>query len=337
MKVLVYFNPGPKNDCFQGTRLRKNIKAALELNKVSWVESPLALPDVAHFLSPDDENKANDLKEDGVKIVVSALYAEEDPFSRFLSVNSDGDYFLRPKAERMIQMADLVLVPSLSGKNALLRCGINNPNVKVLSPGVNLARFENSDPVEYAVFSKYMRRDINDKFVICIGDYEDNEAVQSFAEIASLVPERNFDFFGSGRRGRLGMGALKKLNKNAPPNAHYHDLVEDDVYRSGVMSSSVYLALARKPTSLGSLEAMAAKTQIIVYGKPLKGEILVDKKNCYAYASVERTAKAIQSYCENKLPPTIIEAYKEAKAASLSLVGKKLKAYYESVLMDSEE
>jgi|LAHS01.1.fsa_nt_gb glycosyltransferase involved in cell wall biosynthesis len=337
MKVLVYFNPGAKNDLFEGTRMRKNIKAALELNSVSWVESVFALPDIVHLFSPEDEAKAHDAKEDGLKVVVSALYAEEDPACRYFNRDSTGAISLKPKALRLLSLADLILVPTMGAQNALYQCGVSNPNIKILTPGVNLARFEKDDPIETSIFPSYMRRSPTLPYVISVGDFEDTRLLDNFQAIAEACPKVDFYFFGSRGKGVLKEGLIKKYNRESSKNAHYSDAVEDDVYRSGMMGASVFLSFASHPSSLVSLEALASKSQIICYGRLTAGEVLIDKKNCYAYPSIEKTAKAIDKYCLGQLSPTIIEGYRNAKAASLLLVGKQLKAYYESILKDPEE
>ena len=60
MKVFIYYQPPKGHDVYEGTRLRKTLKGACELADVTWVDNFLALPDIVHFLSPDDESKAND-------------------------------------------------------------------------------------------------------------------------------------------------------------------------------------------------------------------------------------------------------------------------------------
>jgi hypothetical protein len=336
MKILVYYNPGPKNDVFEGTRLRKNLKGALELTDIGWVESIFALPDIAHFISPSDEAKAHDSKFDGVKLVVSALYGENDPYDRFLDRDDDGFYSLSPKAERMLEAADLILVPSSAERDLLVQCGLQNPHIGALTPGVNLARFEKSDPIELGVFSRYFRFPPTTKFALTIGDFEDKETVAELSAIAAAEPSLRFFFFGLPTLGDDLL--LKKLNREAPKNLRFSPIVEDDVFRSGMMCASSYLAFASaRFDALVALEAMASKTQILYVGKPVEGEILLDKKNCLAFLTPDKAAKGFESYCSGKLASTIIEGYRTAKANSLLETGKRLKAYYESVLKDSEE
>lgn len=338
MKALVYFNPGPKNDCFQATRLRKNIKGCLELNNITWVESLFALPDLLHVISPEDEAKVHDAKADGLKVVVSALYCESDPFARYFQKDADGYFVIKPKAERMLEAADLVFVPSISAKNALYQVGIKNPHIRVLSPGVNLSRFEKSDPVEAQVVYRYLRFAENEKYVLAIGDYDNNEELTQFAQIAALVPLVRFFFVGLAKKGRVNDALLKKLNRDAPKNCRFLDVLEDDVFRSAMMNALVYLSFQNFQTdTLVALEAMASRCQILCLGRPLAGEAIEEKKNAYCFANVEKLAKGIESYCSGKLQPTIIEGYRKAKSCSLAKVGAELKADYESLFRDSEE
>jgi 1,2-diacylglycerol-3-alpha-glucose alpha-1,2-glucosyltransferase len=337
MRVLVYFQPNEKLDVFEGMRLRKNIKGALELSGVNWVESIFALPDIVHFVSPDDENKAHDAALDGEKVVVSALYSENDPSARYLERDSKGDFVLRSKAIRMLSFSDLILVPSPSARDFLRANGIVG-RTEILPAGVNLSRFEKNDPVEVGVFYRYFSFKENEKFVLVVGDYDDPLCVERFLRIASLVPEVRFVFLGMAAHGRVSARRVRSLGKRAPANVRFSDLVQDDVYRSAMMNATIYLSFeSSHPDFLTVLEAMAAKTQVMSLAELKQGNLLIDKENAYCYANEERLAKAIQSYCQGKLNPTIIEAYRTAKAASLRENGAKLKAYYESLLKDVTE
>ena len=337
MKALVYFNPGTKANSFAAARLRKNIKGSLELAGVVWVESLFALPDLLHLLSPEDEAKMHDAKLDGLKVVVSALYTEFDPAARFFQKDADGFYSLRGKAERLLEGADLILVPSEGAKETLVQAGIKNPHFAILPAGVNMARFEKGDPVETGVVYRYLRFPEGEKFVFSVGDYEDIEILEKFDAVAKACPSIRF-FFAGTRRGITSDAAVKKLNKNASPNCRYLDLLEDDVFRSAMINATVYLSFpSPKSDQILALEAMASKTQIIALGQPFAGDVIEEKKNAYCYASPEKVAKAIENYCAGKLAPTIIEGYRKAKSCSLAKVGQQLKAIYESVMKGSEE
>ena len=128
MKVLVYFQPNRKYDNFEGTRMRKTIKGALETINVQYTSNLYDQCDVAHFMSPDDENKLSLVAERGVPTIVSALFGEDDPSTRFLTNKSkDGKRIrhLRNRALRMLNKATLVIVPTESAKQFLIEEGIN--------------------------------------------------------------------------------------------------------------------------------------------------------------------------------------------------------------------
>lgn len=335
MKVLVYYNPGVKNDVFEGTRLRKNIKGALELNDVEWVENIFALPDIVHFLSPLDEAKANDAKTDGLKVVVSALYCESDPYARFLIRNSDGKFSLPARSLRILETADLILVPSSRAKAALEEWHLPHQKIKIVTPGVNSDRFEESDPVETTVFNRYFRFASDKKYVLTVGDYDDEKTLKSLKIIAKADPDIRFFFLGPAK-GHEGL--VKRLRHEASPNLFFSGLIEDDVFRSGMMRASVFLAFATQINSpLIYLEAMASKSQIVYVGSLPKDDLLIDKKNCLMALTPEKAAKIIESYCLDGKSSTIIEGHRTAKAGSLLRLGKNLKRYYESLLQNSEE
>ena len=51
MKAFVHFQVNPKNDDFEGARLRKTIKSALEMNNIPYTDTLMDDFDVAHFMS----------------------------------------------------------------------------------------------------------------------------------------------------------------------------------------------------------------------------------------------------------------------------------------------
>ena len=171
MKVLVYFQPSPKHDYFEGARMRKTIKGALEIVDSKYTSNVYDDYDVAHFMSPDDENKLNIAIERGVPIVISALFGEADPSTRFLNYKSkDGKRIttIKPKALRMLNKADLVLVPCKSGKEFLVENGVTT-KIEVCVPGINLSRFNFSREDEKELFYRYFREDKNKKLVFALG------------------------------------------------------------------------------------------------------------------------------------------------------------------------
>ena len=89
MKILVSFNPGKKSENFEGVRLRKCIKGALEVADVPYTIYVGDNFDVAHFISPKEENKIDTIVANGIPVVVSALYCESDPAASWLEYKTN--------------------------------------------------------------------------------------------------------------------------------------------------------------------------------------------------------------------------------------------------------
>jgi hypothetical protein len=332
MKSLIYFKPSSSSAAFEGVRLRKNLKGALELSSVPWVDSIYASPEIVHLISPDDENLVKSYKDEGAKIVVSAFYSENDPDARFLEKNSEGGFGLRKIAFKLLSESDLVLVPNVYCEDFVRAQGLKC-RMEVLSAGVNLARFEGADPDEKNIFYHYFRIPLGTPYALSIGDFDDPDVKKSIEQIAFLVPGLKFYFLGVGKRGRYRSEAIAKMNKTTPSNLIYSDLVEDDVYRSAIINAKACILFdGSHPDNISALEAMAARIQIFALGKVTFPDLVVDKSNAYSFLEASELAKSLQSYCLGKLKSTIIEGYKTAQANSLIITGEKLKAYYESLL-----
>ncbi len=336
MKVLVRFDPGVRNDIFEGTRLRKSIKGGLELNNIKWVESIFAEPDICHFLSPIDEPKAHEAKADGYPVVVSALYAESDPYCRFLERSPENFYSLPQRSLKMLNEADLVLVPTLSAKNLLFQCGYQNQNIEVLPPGVNLARFEEIDPLEAQIFYRYFKLPRETKYAIAIGDLDDKITIEKAKILAELTPNITFFFFGSTTK--TGDAGLKKLNKQSLANLRFAGITEDDVYRSGISGATCFVEFGETISQpVEELEAMAVNVPIVHVGKTRGSGLLQDGVNCYSPSDVTEAAKIIDSLSTSKDNAIIMQGYKMARENSLSTFGEKLKGLYESLIKKMEE
>ena len=268
MKVLVYFQPSPKHDYFEGARMRKTIKGALEVINTAYTSNILDDYDVAHFMSPDDENKLNIVLERKIPVVVSALFGEADPSTRFLNYKSkDGKRIttIKPKALRMLNKADLILVPCKTGKEFLIANGVNKP-IEVCVPGVNLSRFNFSREDEKELFYRYFREDKNKKLVVALGEYAYNlEGIHAVINAAVKRPDVTFYYVGD-ESFALTNRRSKKIIKNSPKNMHFIGIPTDDIYRSMLLNADVFMLPGYNYSGFISIEeAMAYESLIKEY------------------------------------------------------------------------
>ena len=335
MKTLVYFRPSLKNDNFEGARMRKTIKGALEIVNSKYTSNLYDDYDVAHFMSPDDESKINIALERNVPVVISALFGEDDPTTRFLVHKSkDGKRTnaLKPKALRVLNKANLILVPTESAKEFLVKNGITTP-IEVCLPGVNLSRFNFSREDEKELFYRYFREDKNKKVVLAMGEYSYNmEGIHSLINAALKRPDVAFYYIGCEALSS-SVGKAKKIIRNSPKNMHFINILPDDIYRSLLLNADAFMLPGYNVAGIISVEeAMAAKCQLIVRKSAVFPEFLKNEKTAYIAEFSETLTSLCLDYLDGDIKPTTEEAYRKISQYNLEKYGRQLLHLYQTVI-----
>ena len=335
MKILVSFQPNNRKAVdFEGVRMRKTIKGALEMTGVDYIVSLVDSYDIMHLISADDDSKANDAIEDGTPLIVSALYSEDDRDASYLIYKSkDGKITkkVKPKAVKFLNKASLITVPSLEAKEMLIEAGVTS-EIEILLPGVNISRFDFSRSDEKEIFFRYFRENKSKKLVVAVGEYDNNmDGINAFINAAKKCPDTIFYYFGSEAiPGILQSFKISRLIKKAPSNVKFKGLVPDDVYRSAMMNACIFMLPGYKTTGVVNIfDAMAAKCQIIARDKALFEGILQNGKTAYVAEYSETLTALVVDYLNGKIKPTIDEAYILAVDNSLENFGHKLKWLYQ--------
>ncbi len=329
MKPFIYSNE--KEECaFEGVRLRKNLKGALELAKVSYVSNFFAAPDILHAFSPIKEDVIKEAKENGVKIVTSVFYTPHDPLYAFLEKTKNG-YEISKLSQKTLLSSDMIFVPTPECKQYLLTLGLQEPIV-ILTPGINLSRFDGIDELEKEIFGRYAGLQKEQKYVISSGDYKDIEGLKRLSYLAKIHPNLRFFYFGSNDKGISSYHYRKHLSKLYGGNISFYGLMEDDVYRSAISGALAYLSLGSLPDYLGVLDAMSAKTPVYEITRPIFGNLSINGKTGYVHAEIENLNQCFSLMCQTEENPTIIEAYEFAKSNSLRSLGEELIRNYKTLL-----
>ena len=337
MKVLVYFQPNSKHDNYEGARMRKTIKGALEVIGATYTTNLYDDYDVAHFMSPEDEGKLNIAIERKVPVVVSALFGEDDPTTRFLNhKNKDGKrtVTLKPKALKMLNKATLVLVPCESAKEFLIANGVNRP-IETIVPGVNLARFNFSREDEKELFYRYFREDKNKKLVLAVGEYTNNmDGIHCLINAAKKREDTVFYYIGC--ESFIG-GKAKKIIKSAPKNLHFKMILPDDIYRSMLLNADVFMLPGYNLSGIISIEeAMAANCQLIVRKSAIFPEFLKNEKTAYIAEYSETLTSLCLDYLDEKIKPTTEEAYQMISSYNLENFGQELTKIYQNLVANQK-
>lgn len=336
MKAFVHFQPNPKYDNFEGARLRKTIKSALEVLEFPYTNSLMDDFDVAHFIYMEDESVIEELRERNVPIIVSALYCEDDPCASYIEYkNKDGEriYNVKPKAIKFLNSVDLILVPNKPAKNILVNSGITT-RIEICPTGVNFSRFDFSRDDEKELFYRYFSCEKGKKIALAIGDCsEEIDGLGVISKAAQICKDVNFYYLVKNEHGnKLGWKNRRAIAK-LPHNVVFANLVPDDIYRSALLNTDVYLHPGYKPAGLISIyEAMVAKCQMIVRQQDILEDIMIDQETAYVAAYSETLAGIIKDYFDGKLKPTIDGAYKAVAKNDIKSFGKKIIEAYQELI-----
>ena len=333
MRVLVYFKPKESLDNFEGTRLRKTIKGALEINNIAHTSIEVDHYDVAHFISLNDEARINTCLENHIPVVMSALYCESDPQASFLDYTnkkSKKTIQLSSKGYRVLNKVNLVLAPTEKAKQFLIDSGITTP-IEVVSPGINVSRFNLLRDDEKEIFYRYFQQDKNKKLILAVGSYDNIDGVGAFISCAKKHPECIFYYFTQSQ-GKMNR-ETRKLFKKSPKNCHSAPIPQDDIYRSALINSEIFMYVGYDTAGIVSVfEAMAAQSEIIIRSQPLFDEILVNEDTCHIGQYSETLTAITNDYLDKKIYPTKNNAFKYATSQGLDVVGARLKEIYQKLI-----
>lgn len=326
MRTLIHYSPKKKTDSFEGTRLRKNLKGAMELSGINWLDSFFGSPDICHLIYPD-EASCKEAVDEEVPLVVSALYSEDDKIAAFLKINAKTPTFLS-KAGKIIDKADLVLVPSELEK-AMVLSEYPDKWVEVLSPGVNEIRYlvDDEDEQTANLFYRYVRLPSGSPYFIGVGNSKDETKMESLKLLASKNPSCRF-YYICGDQGE-DRKRLNKLSRKYPGNLTLLPLLGDDIYRSAISKAKAYLEFGDGRFSATTiLEAMASQTPIIAVNG-LDGRSFLYNSKAFAQLNKDWNMSQIEP---KALEKAIIEGRKFARANTIEKIGTKLKELYQEVL-----
>lgn len=332
MKVLVSYQPNKKTPSFEGVRLRKSIKGALEMSHVRYATNSADTFDVAHYVAIEGDSKLNDAIERGVPLIASALCCENDPYASYIDYRSkDGvrTSTLKPKALRFLNKMNLVLAPTEGAKEFLIAGGVKSP-IEICLPGVNLARFDFSREDEKDLFYRYFGEERNHQLVIAMGEYTINmDGINAFINAAKKCPNAIFYYIGCSDAAYRLSFKLKSIIKNAPKNVHFKTTVPEDIYRSALLNASIFMFPSYRMAGIISIEeAMAAKCQLIVRKQAVCTKMLIDGETAYIGEYSETLVDLVKSFLEGNLKPTTEKAYQEISKHTLEDYGKNLISYY---------
>lgn len=330
MKPCIYFEPKIRNDNFEGVRLRKNIKNALEVNNISYSKSIVDTYDIIHFISINDEVKINDALESKIPVIFSALYCESDDCARTLTRSQPSS--LSQKALRVLNKVNCVLVSDAISKKYLTNNGVRT-KIEIVTPGVNLSRFEKHNNFKEDIFYNYYQVAKNKKYAVSISTSDDRSLIKKLISIAKQCPNILFFHF-SPTKNNLTIN----ISKDIPSNLKLCALIDSELYCSMLKNAFIYLLLDNNYHSpLLLLEVMASKTQIVALSPLQMNQEYVEEAKAYVGEDEQEISKIINQLINNELEYKIDDGYKFAIDNSIEVLGKQLINVYKKIIRETKQ
>ena len=330
MKVLLYFE-GEKIVQISGIgRAKKHQMMALTSAGVDFTTNPFDDYDILHintcYLNSDAIiHKA---RSEGKAVIYHAHSTEEDFRNSFLFSNQLSP-FVKKYLVSLYSKADEIITPTPYAKKLLESYGIKLP-INAISNGIDLKRFA-YDTEKVKAFRRYFGLDEKDKVVMSVGLFFERKGILDFFEVAEKLPEYTFIWFGTTPEISIPKSITEAIRQR-PFNVIMPGYVKGGIIEGAYMACDCFFFPSYEETEgIVVLEAMAAKSPIVVRSIGAYEPWLVNGENCYMGENNSDFVKLVKDTVEKRLPTTGEKAYMTAKERSIENVGQALKKVYTRV------
>ena len=330
MKVLLY----TENEKLIGkSGLGKAIKHqinALKENNIEFTTDPNDDYDIVHinFYGPNSYLLAKKSKELGKKVIYHAHSTEEDFRNSFVLSNQLAPAF-KKWLIKCYSLGDHILTPTPYSKKLLEGYGIEVP-ITDISNGINVEFFKKNIELGKEFRKKFGYKD-TDKIIMGVGLYIERKGILDFVELAKMLPEYKFIWFGHSPL-IASPAKIKKAVSTKLDNLIFAGYVEPEVLRGAYSGCNLYLFPTLEETEgIPIMEACAAKIPALIRDIPVFDEWLEDGKNVYKAKDVDEFEKKIKDFFSGKLKSVAKNSYKLAKERDLKNIAKELKEVYKNL------
>lgn len=331
MKVLLYFE-GENFIAKSGIgRALKHQKKALELAGVEYTTDVMDSYDILHIntvgvTSPLVIAQAHAL---GKKVVYHAHSTEEDFRNSFILSNQIAPLF-KQHLINMYQMADVIITPTPYSKSLLENYGLEKP-IYAVSNGIDLTRYF-KDVEKEKTFRSYFHLGPNDKVVVSAGLYLKRKGILDFMEVARMMPEVTFIWFGSTPRIALS-SEVKKAIDDHPVNVRLPGYLKGPGFEGTFSGADAFFFPSLEETEgIVVLEALASKQKVVVRDIGVYQGWLKHEYNCLMGKDNHEFVSHLRTIFNQQYSNEFIEnAYQTAQDRSLDKIGEQLKTIYQSL------
>lgn len=304
---------------------------ALEMNGIKVLHRPDGPFDLVHFNTAFLESQyfLRKAKARGIPVVVHAHSTREDFLNsyNFAPLVQKGFYRM---LDAMYSRADLIITPTEYSRSLLKSYGNITCPIHVLTNGVDLKEYQRDEQKEQA-FRDYFGLSPEQKVVMGVGLLFERKGLQDFIEVARMLPDVTFIWFGKLSRA-FQTGAIRKAIRNKPDNVLMPGYLAGDIIKGAFTSSDCLLFPSYEETEgIVVLEAMASRLPVIVRDIPVYAgytsgrELLKGRSN-------EEFAAAVRHMLKQDTAHLTEAAWQSVSTKDLSIMGSRLKEIYSELL-----
>lgn len=308
-------------------------KKALELNGVSYTTNPEEDYDIVHIntIFPQSYLAAKKAHKEGKKVVMHAHSTEEDFRNSFIGSNVVAPLF-KKWLTSCYRQGDIVLTPTPYSKSLLDHYHIGRRIIPI-SNGIELDYFK-AEKSWRQDFRKEFGFSETDKVIIAVGLYIERKGILDFVEIAASMPDYKFVWFGFTNLNTVP-AKVKEAVTTKLDNLFFPGYYPRNLLRKAYAGADLFFFPTYEETEgIVLLEALAAKTPVLIRDIPIYQGWFEDGKNVYKGTNNKEFKEKITGIVEQKLPNLTKEGYKVAQERSIENIGKELKKIYEELLSE---
>ena len=202
---------------------------------------------------------------------------------------------------------------------------------QVVSNGVDTFRFRKNED-----FGRRFRKEftVNGPVIISVGLPFKRKGVRDFCEVAELLPDYTFIWFGA-KITALLPAEIKRLIKHPPKNVVFPGYVSGETILGAYSSADAFFFPSYEENEgIVVLEALSMKCPVIIRDIPVYNEWMQNGVNCFKGKNNRDFASIVDSLIrDEKLAEELVEnGRRTAEERDLHVIGEQLKSLYEEVL-----
>jgi len=173
--------------------------------------------------------------------------------------------------------------------------------------------------------------------VLSVGLYFERKGILDFIEVAKLLPEYKFIWFGYTPLYSIPKH-IRDVIENHPRNVYFPGYVKGPLLEGAYLDADCFFFPSFEETEgIVVLEALASGQNIVVRDIPVFDPWLIHAENCYKASRILDFANLVKGVVEKALPDVSAQGIKTAEKRSIENVGRKLGEIYEKVLQNHHE